>query len=145
MIVFFDTSALVKLYVHEAGSSFIRQYVQSCSAALVSVVAYPEGRAALARVFRAGSLTVTDYEAAKRRLEGDWGRLVVLPAATSTLRLAGDLAEQHKLRGIDAVHLASAVVARQTGTVGPIAFATWDRQLLTAAGAEQFAVVGGSP
>jgi predicted nucleic acid-binding protein len=143
MIAFLDTSALVKLYVQEPDSTFVRRYVQSCSAILVSAVAYPEGRAALARVQRAGALTVADYVSAKERLEGDWGQLVVLPAVTATLRLAGDLAEQHRLRGFDAVHLASAIVARRTGTAGPIAFATWDNQLGGAASAEKFDVVSG--
>lgn len=141
MIVFLDTSALVKLYVQEEGSAFIRGYVESCTAVLVSAVAYPESRAALARVRRAGSLNPSDYELAKQRLESDWSQMAVLPAVTSTLRMAGDLAERHKLRGFDAVHLASAIVARESQRRTPISFATWDGQLLDAARGEQLAVV----
>ena len=145
MIAFLDTSALVKIYVQEQGSIFIRQYVQSCSAVLVSAVAYPESRAALARVRRAGSLDLTAFDSAKRQFEADWVRMVVFPAVTSTLRLAGDIAERHKLRGFDAVHLASAIVARESEHSAPVSFATWDGQLLEAARAEQFDVVGGLP
>ena len=56
MIVFLDTSALVKLYVQEDGSDDIRRYVGTCDAVMVSAAAYPEARAALARVYRDGSL-----------------------------------------------------------------------------------------
>jgi predicted nucleic acid-binding protein len=46
-------------------------------------------------------------------------------------REAGKLAERHRLRGYDAVHLASALVI---GGSGPIV-ATWDRALAAAASA----------
>ena len=145
MIAFLDTSAVVKLYIQEVGSAFIREYVQGCSAVLVSAVAYPEGRAALARSHRDGSLDLADYDAAKQGFDADWDRFVVLPAATPTLRLAGDLAERHRLRGFDAVHLASAIVARTVQSSATVDFAAWDARLLAAARAEQFHVVGGTP
>jgi predicted nucleic acid-binding protein len=144
MIVFLDTSALVKLYVQEQGSEYIRRYVGACDAVMVSAVAYPEGRAALARVHRNGSLDAPDYQLAKQQLETDWIRMVVLPATTSTLRIAGDLAEHHALRGFDAVHLACALVGRTAQHGSPVSFATWDGELVAAARREQFEIVGDS-
>lgn len=52
-------------------------------------------------------------------------------------RAAGDLAEQHGLRGYDAVHLASAIAVEDPGLV----MATWGGDLAAAAGAHEYVVV----
>lgn len=52
-------------------------------------------------------------------------------------RAAGALAEQHALRGYDAVHLASAIAIADPDLV----MATWDRDLAAAATAQHHPVV----
>lgn len=141
MILYLDTSAAVKLYVQEAGSTYIRKCLQQCDGSLISAVGYPETRAAFARAFRHGLLSPTDYDRVKQRFELDWLHFAVVPATEPTLRLAGDLTERHKLRGFDAVHLASAIVARDAQQTTTVSFATWDAQLGDAARSEHFEVL----
>jgi len=43
----------------------------------------------------------------------DWRRYVRIPVTSRLVRLAGELAERHALKGYDAVHLASAVTLRE--------------------------------
>ena len=50
MILYLDTSALVKLYVREAGSVLVRRATEASEAAATSTVAYAEARAAFARL-----------------------------------------------------------------------------------------------
>lgn len=52
MTLYLDTSSLVKLYVTESGSDVVRQLVGGAKVVATSVVAYPETRAALARLRR---------------------------------------------------------------------------------------------
>ena len=52
MILYLDTSALVKLYVRERGSAQVRAHVNNADVIATSVVAYAEARAAFARLRR---------------------------------------------------------------------------------------------
>jgi predicted nucleic acid-binding protein len=107
LILYLDTSSLVKLYVDEPGSAEVRGLVEQADVVGASLVAYPEARAALARRRRERSLTAADYRRAKAAFDEDWARLVTLDVSGGLARDAGDLAERHRLRGFDALHLAS--------------------------------------
>ena len=54
MILYLDTSALVKLYVREHGSAAVRALVERADVVATSVVAYAEARAAFARLVASG-------------------------------------------------------------------------------------------
>lgn len=125
-IVYFDSSAFVKLLVEEDGSALAAALWDGCDAALSSRLAYPEVRAALAAAGRDGRLSPRGQRHAERAWEEYWAatRAVELTAAVS--EHAGRLARVHALRGADAVHLASAM-ALTTDTV----LAVWDRRLHT--------------
>ncbi|MCR4420252.1 MAG: type II toxin-antitoxin system VapC family toxin [Clostridia bacterium] len=112
MICYLDTSALVKLYVLEPGSEAVRRLVGEAAVAATSIVAYPEARAALARGLRDGLLDEKDYRQVVAALESDWPRYLALEVSDSLARFAGELAEKHRLRGFDAIHLASALTLK---------------------------------
>jgi uncharacterized protein with PIN domain len=52
MVLYLDTSSLVKLYVEEKDSSRVANLVGSSNVTATSLVAYAEARAAFARRFR---------------------------------------------------------------------------------------------
>ena len=56
MRLYLDSSALVKLYVVEDGSSLVRQFVDQAEIVSTSLVTYVEARAALSRRRREGVL-----------------------------------------------------------------------------------------
>jgi uncharacterized protein len=107
LIVYLDTSSLIKLYVEEEGSGRVRELVERAEVVATSVVAYAEARAALARQRRAGGLTAAGYDRAKNDFERDWPRYLTIDVNEAVYRRAGDLAEEHHLRGFDSLHLAS--------------------------------------
>jgi len=114
--LYLDTSSLVKLYVQEVGSEDVRNLVAQAAVVSTSIVAYPETRAALARLRRSGDLTAAKFAAAKRNFEEQWPALLTLEVTAAVGREAGDFAERYALRGFDALHLASfADVARRAG------------------------------
>jgi predicted nucleic acid-binding protein len=61
----------------------------------------------------------------------------VLGLDAALAHAAGELAEQHALRGYDGVHLASAIAIEDPDLV----MATWDRDLAAAATAQHRTVV----
>lgn len=107
MILYLDTSSLVKLYVEEPGSAQVHRLVEQAEIVAASVVAYPEARAAFARRRREGSLTARAFARAKSAFEADWPRVLALDVSGPLAHAAGELAERRRVRGFDAVHLAS--------------------------------------
>jgi predicted nucleic acid-binding protein len=65
-LVYFDSSALVKLVVEEPGSGLVAQLWDGCDAALASRLAYPEVRAALAAAARDHELGDDDLRATEQ-------------------------------------------------------------------------------
>jgi predicted nucleic acid-binding protein len=107
LIVYLDTSSLVKLYVEEEGSRSVRDLVERADLVATSVVTYAEARAALARQRREGGLTAAGFGQAKRDFEQDWPRYLTIEVSEVVYRNAGNLSEKHHLRGFDSFHLAS--------------------------------------
>ena len=107
MTLYLDTSSLIKLYVEESDSDRVQRLVQAADVVVTSTLSYPEARATLARRRRERLSTATEAASARRQLDADWARFVVVGCGHEVARAAGDLAEAHGLRGADAVHLAA--------------------------------------
>ena len=123
---FFDTSALVKHYIEEIGSDWVTGLVTQPGARnYIASVTGVEMTAALARRGLTQSLTrfETDFVNDYRRL--------ALPE--STLDLARQLARQHRLRGYDAIQLASAITLAEALGKAQVEFICADAELLVAA------------
>jgi predicted nucleic acid-binding protein len=135
LILYLETSSLVKLYVREKDSESVRDSVQASEAVATSVLAYAEARAAFARKLREQGITKDAHGAVKRALDADWPSFFVLNVTAGTARSASDLAEKHGLRGFDALHLASAIELRAAG-VADLRFSSADDRLRAAAQAE---------
>jgi predicted nucleic acid-binding protein len=94
-----------------------------------SILAYPEGRAALASARRGGRLTSSGLTRALSDFEEVQQELVLVGMDEALAREAGELADSLALRGYDAVHLASALALGD----GEVALITWDSDLGAAA------------
>lgn len=132
MIVYLDTSALVKLYVSEEGSRTLRAFASRSEALATSVLAYAEARAAFARLLRGGGTNPRQHKRRLHRLNLDWDDYVRIDLTPELARAAGDLAELHGLRGFDSIHLASGLWLKERSASG-LAFAAYDRRLHSAA------------
>lgn len=132
MRLYLDTSALVKLYVDEEGSPLVRSAVDQAGLIATSAIAYVEARAAFVRRRHEGGLSGRDYRSIIRDLDADWARYLVVEITDSLIRGAARLAEAHRLKAYDAVHLASAA-AIHGRLAEPILFTSWDLELEKAA------------
>jgi predicted nucleic acid-binding protein len=128
MIVYLDTSSLVKLYAEEDGSSKVAALVKSSEVTATSLVAYAEARAAFARRFREKAFTPVEHGRIKAFFDKDWSSYLILSVTGDMIRLAGDLAEKHALKGFDSIHLASALTLRQELSTS-IVFSCFDDNL----------------
>jgi hypothetical protein len=98
-----------------------------------SQVAYPELRAAFARRRRERALLPRDFTAAKNAFEADWAHIVAIDATRAICLEAGDLAERHRLRGFDSVHLGSFAGVMRSASAARVQFSSFDDRLNRAA------------
>jgi len=128
-LVYFDSSAFVKLLAEEAGSELAAQLWDGCDAAVASRLAYPEVRAALAAAARNHDLDEADLDDAELAWDSYWAATRPGELTAAVEQHAGQLARTHALRGAEAVHLASALAIGDPDLV----LAAWDRRLHTGA------------
>jgi len=139
VILYLETSNLVKLYVKESGSEEIRKIITESDAVATSIVSYVEARAAFAGKAREKALSIENHETIKADLERDWGSLFVLNLNELLIKSAADLSEKHGLRGYNAVHLASALELKTAvASATPVVFSSADEKLCEAARQEGF-------
>lgn len=133
MILYLDTSALVKLYVEEQGSGQVRHAIENAERVVTHGIAYVEARAAFRR--RATDATDADtLQRWRRDFEADWPKLDVVGAVQTLLHRAGELADLLSLRAYDAVHLAAAeALHHKLGASHSLVFAVFDKRLALAA------------
>lgn len=133
MILYCDTSSLVKLYVDESGTEGVRALVAGAAVVATSAIAYVEMRATFARFVREDRAKRLDVAGKVREFEADWARTTVIRADDELLRTAGSLAERHRLRALDAIHLASFVQVLERAGEEDVTFSTFDDRLARAA------------
>ena len=128
VILYLDTSSLVKLYVEEDRSDEVTGLVSTSAAAATSIIAYAESRAAFARRFKEGAFSKLAYRRLISSFDRDWTNFVLVMIFQGLIRDAGHFAELHELRGSDAIHLASALFL-QEALGSPVTFSCFDRRL----------------
>ena len=136
-VFFFDSSALVKRYVWEQGTGWVRSLCAPTAAnsLLVSVIMPVEIISAVSRRRREGTVTPRAAQAVRlllhRHLQREYR---VIELAAPILQRAQDLLEQQPLRAYDAIQLASALEANArllAGGLAPLIFVAADTRLLT--------------
>ena len=109
MIAYLDTSALVKRYIDEIGTSQVLEIWRMSERVATSPVAFAETLSALHRRRRESSTAIERIRVALEMFRSEWpGFLKIEVSDELNTRLVA-LVERHPLRGFDAIHLASAM------------------------------------
>ena len=114
-MLYFDSSALVKLYVRESGTEEVRSLAGGQDYWLCHDIGYVEVRAAFAAAERLGRIGTAAHATARQRCQDDWREMSRVATDPALLERAAELAEGFALRGYDAVHLAAASLAIAAG------------------------------
>jgi predicted nucleic acid-binding protein len=145
-IYYLDASALVKRYVDEVGSDWLRAIVAAAVPPLLftSRMTIVEVISAFARRVREGALTSDEFVAARDAFREDClNEYQIMPPTMAIIDQAGVLLERHPLRAYDAVHLATALGAQEFLVVQghpPLTFLSADDSLNAAATAAGLSV-----
>lgn len=143
MILYLDTSALVKAYVDEDGSDAVLELLKAADMVAAHEIAYVEARATYARLARESRLTQSELEQIKADFDLDWENYAVVHSDAALLRRAADMAEAFALRAYDSVHLAAAEYL--ASSIGErVTFLCFDRKLCQAASVLRLQLVADS-
>jgi len=124
LTLYLDSSALVKRYVREAGSDLVAETIDR-------VRTFKMCRIGFVETVRAVALAGSPDDVG--RAKSHWSSIEAIEVDEALAEHAARLAVRHRLRTLDALHLAAALTAREDD----LTFATWDRRLHRAARAER--------
>jgi len=141
-VYYFDTSALVKRYAQETGTAWVVSVTDPTAGhdIYVARITGPEMIAALFRKVRVGDIAQADATRAAVNFKADFRtQYQIVELTADVAERAMSLAEQHGLRGYDAVQLAAALelhVVRAKMGLPPLIFVSADDDLNAAGQAE---------
>lgn len=127
MRVFFDSSAFVKRYISESGTDSVLQWCDKATEIGLSGIALPEIISAFCRLYRDNKITDVQYRQLKSLLMADIEDAAICDLSPQVLMHAVSSLENNTLRGMDAIHIGSAIVLQAD------VFISSDKRQITAA------------
>jgi predicted nucleic acid-binding protein len=128
MRVFFDSSAFVKRYIDEPGTDTVLAWCDRADEIGLAGIALPEIVSAFCRLRREGRIGDVQYRQLKSLLLADIADAALCDLTPVVLAEAISSLETNALRGMDAIHIGSAVALKAD------VFISADRRQLEAAG-----------
>jgi predicted nucleic acid-binding protein len=140
---FLDSTAFVKLFVHEAGTETMIRLMETAedNSKLISAITPLDVYAALLRRERAGDISPQDAQSARDILRLEAARMVQQPLNPAVLEAARQLLDHYDLRSPEALQLASIIVAREMAQGLEITLVSTNARLLQAARHEHFPAI----
>ena len=135
MILYLDTSALVKRYFREPYSDDIVAAWKSATQIVTSFVAYAETMASVYRKCRESGIDVRSIRKIAASFQRDWESFVRVEVTEELQTTIDRVVEKYPLRGFDAIHLASALAIHERVS-NDFRFACFDNRLTHAAMSE---------
>lgn len=132
---FLDSSAIVKYYINEPGSTWIRTIVNSeIDRCIICTISIAEVASAIAQVQRSTMLSKKRMRQSYLKFRSDVRRGLFLAHAVNlqALDFAAELALKYPLKGFDATQVASALLASSILDQS-VVFVSGDKQALNAA------------
>ena len=135
MMLYLDTSAVVKRYFKEQHSEEIVQYWKDADEIATSSVAYAETLAAFYRKNREAAIGERIFRKVVSEFRRDWHSFVRVEVNDELNGFIDRVVGAHPIRGFDAIHLSSAIVLHER-LPAQLLFACFDHRLSIAARAE---------
>lgn len=112
MRIFFDSSAFAKRYVREEGSDAVLSWCDQATELCLSGIALPEIISAFCRLQREKLITPLQYRHLKAMLMADIADAAICDLTPEVMRSTIIALENNVLRGMDAIHIGSALVLK---------------------------------
>ena len=130
--LYLDTSAILRAILESGTTPDIEQQIATATILLTSRLSQVEAARALLRVGALGRVSEAKLADARRDISRLWRRCDIWELSPSVCTLAAEVAPGHRLRTLDALHLATYVLARER--IAGLELLTADDRLRDAAG-----------
>lgn len=134
-MIYFDTSALAKKYIKEAGSDEVIKLVAD-EVLATSKLTYPEMISTMVRRNRAGDISGKELSELIGIFEDDYNYFALIDFSDEMLSLVKAVLKRHFLKAADGIHLASALWLKNLINEN-VTFVASDTNLLKAAEIER--------
>jgi len=131
-IRYLETSAVLRATLETGTTPEIEQQIATARYLVTSRLTLVEANRALLRVRLDGRITETQLSDAGRALDSLWARCEIWELTATVCDLAAQVAPTRPLRTLDALHLATYLLARRR--LGDVELLSADRRFLEAAG-----------
>lgn len=138
MILYLDTSALMKRYFKESHSNELLSMWKEADQIVTSSVAYAETIASLYRKKRDVDLSSKVFNKLVNSFHLDWEAFIRVEINDDLNETIHRVVAKHPLRGFDAIHLASAIITYERIN-DSFLFACFDQKLINGAQMEGLA------
>lgn len=112
MNYFFDTSALIKRYIDEPGSEAVDGIFEIADIIYISQITLIESIATLRRLLHEKILNREQFHYLKRGIITDMAFFTVIPFNLSVENICLDILNDHQLKTMDSIQLASACAVK---------------------------------
>ena len=128
--LFLDTSAVLRAILESGASPDLEARIARAPALITSRLSLVESSRALHRLRQLGQISETKLADADRELSAVWARCELWELTASVCERARQVAPAKSLRTLDALHLATFVMARER--IGDLELVTADQRLRSA-------------
>lgn len=111
MNLYLDSSALIKRYIHEAGSEKVLNLCARAEDIVLSVLCVPETVSTFCRLMRERRMSGEIYGLLKRDFQEDLHQTSLVPLTSDVIETSIHCLEKSSVGTLDAIHLATALRA----------------------------------
>ena len=133
MIVYFDSSSIVKWFFDEPCAEIARSVKDEADMSFTSLISYPEVLSAFRRAWTEKRCSKSNMEIVQSEFLRIWRDFRWIKTNEILILNTRELIFRHGLRGYDAVHLASSLLLKEESHGMDIFFSCFDRHLNKAA------------
>jgi predicted nucleic acid-binding protein len=129
--LYLDTSAILRALLESGTTPELEQKIATATVLLTSRLSQVEAARALLRIRALPTVSEARLADARRDINGLWRRCDIWELSPAVCRLAAEVAPAQRLRTLDALHLATYVLARER--IAGLELLTADERLREAA------------
>lgn len=132
MMIYYDSSALLKIYIEEEYSDFIRHYISKQQFNYISTLSFVEIHSVFSRLVNNSQISHDQLVFLKTSFNNDFKIFQQIPIDNSILERAAELTYHTNLRTLDSLHLAT-IEYLKSNSYEDLLFACFDNKLIEAA------------
>jgi len=132
MTIYYDSSALLKIYIEEEYSAFVRNIISNHQINYISSLSFVEIHSVFSRLLNNSQISQNELLFLKLSFNNDYNIFRQIPINNQILKRAAELTYISNLRTLDSIHLASIEYLKSI-TEEELLFGCFDNKLIESA------------